>query len=473
VALAGVLFSQPDLLLLDEPTNYLDLEGTLWLEQYLITYPYTVFMISHDRDLLNKAVSSIVHLERGKLTLYSGRYDTFEDTRRMQMELNNKAREKTLEHIAHMQAYVDPFRYKASKARQAQARLKMIARLKPPAALFDDYAAPFTFQNPKKALASPMLTFEDVSAGYGDHVVLRHITNRIDPDDRIALVGVNGNGKSTFAKLLAGDLKPMGGQMRKGKGLEIAYFAQHQMDKLKPEQTPLEHVASLMPYDSEAKRRSRVAQMGLTTSRMDTLVKNLSGGERARLLLGLITFAGPGMLILDEPTNHLDIDSRDALVEALNEFTGAVLIISHDRHLIEATVDKLWIAQNGTIEEFDEDLDSYQRMLTSGKDRPVKTAAPQMAVAIDRKAARQDAAARRAEVAPLRKSIKEAEQKLGRLRAELEKVEAILGNPRTYDGAPERIALLGKDKARFAADIAATEERWLTLSADLEEAERA
>jgi ATP-binding cassette subfamily F protein 3 len=349
----------------------------------------------------------------------------------------------------------------------------MIARLKPPAALFDEYAAPFTFQNPKKALASPMLTFEDVSAGYGDHVVLRHITNRIDPDDRIALVGVNGNGKSTFAKLLAGDLKPMGGQMRKGKGLEIAYFAQHQMDKLKPEQTPLEHVASLMPYDSEARRRSRVAQMGLTTSRMDTLVKNLSGGERARLLLGLITFAGPGMLILDEPTNHLDIDSRDALVEALNEFTGAVLIISHDRHLIEATVDKLWIAQNGTIEEFDEDLDSYQRLLTSGKDRPVKTAAPQMAVAIDRKAARQDAAARRAEVAPLRKSIKEAEQKLGRLRAELEKVEAILGNPRTYDGAPERIALLGKDKARFAADIAATEERWLTLSAELEEAERA
>jgi ATP-binding cassette subfamily F protein 3 len=473
VALAGVLFSQPDLLLLDEPTNYLDLEGTLWLEKYLATYPYTVFMISHDRDLLNKAVSSIVHLERGKLTLYSGGYDTFEDTRRMQMELNNKAREKTLEQIAHMQAYVDRFRYKASKARQAQARLKMIARLKPPAALFDEYAAPFTFQNPKKALASPMLTFEDVSVGYGDHVVLRHITNRIDPDDRIALVGVNGNGKSTFAKLLAGDLKPMGGQMRKGKGLEIAYFAQHQMDKLKPEQTPLEHVASLMPYDSEARRRSRVAQMGLTTSRMDTLVKNLSGGERARLLLGLITFAGPGMLILDEPTNHLDIDSRDALVEALNEFTGAVLIISHDRHLIEATVDKLWIAQNGTIEEFDEDLDSYQRMLTSGKDRPVKTAAPQMAVAIDRKAARQDAAARRAEVAPLRKSIKEAEQKLGRLRAELEKVEAILGNPRTYDGAPERIALLGKDKARFAADIAATEERWLTLSAELEEAERA
>ncbi|HZY68896.1 MAG TPA: ATP-binding cassette domain-containing protein, partial [Devosia sp.] len=282
----------------------------------------------------------------------------------------------------------------------------------------------------------------------------------------------NGNGKSTFAKLLAGDLKPMGGEMRRSKGLEIAYFAQHQMDKLKPEQTPIEHVIAMMPYDSEAKRRSRIAQMGLTTSRMDTLVKNLSGGERARLLLGLITFSGPGMLILDEPTNHLDIDSRDALVEALNDYTGAVLIISHDRHLIEATVDKLWIAQNGTIEEFDEDLDSYQRMLTSGKDKP-KAATPAPAPPVDKKAARQDSAAKRLEVAPLRKSIKEAEQKLSRLRTELAKVEAILADPKIYDGAPERVVLLGKDKARFSADIASTEERWLALNEELEAAEQA
>jgi len=473
VALAGVLFSQPDLLLLDEPTNYLDLEGTLWLEKYLQTYPYTVFMISHDRDLLNKAVGSIVHLERGKLTLYSGGYDTFEDTRRMQMELNNKTRERTLEQIAHLQKFVDRFKAKATKAKQAQARVKMIQKLRPPAALFDEYAAPFRFENPKKSPASPMITFDAVSVGYGDHVVLSHITNRIDPDDRIALVGVNVNGKSTFAKLLAGDLKPMAGEMRRGKGLEIAYFAQHQMDKLKPDHTPLEHVISLMPYDSEAKRRSRIAQMGLTTSRMDTLVKNLSGGERARLLLGLITFGGPGMLILDEPTNHLDIDSRDALVEALNDYTGAVLIISHDRHLIEATVDKIWVAQNGTIEEFDDDLDSYQRMLISGKERPQKNAAPAAPPVVARKAVRQDAAARRLEVAPLRKSIKDAELKLGRLRTELEKVEAILANPKTYDGAPERVALLGKDKARYSADIAATEEKWLALSAQLEEAEGA
>ena len=474
VSLAAVLFSQPDLLLLDEPTNYLDLEGTLWLEKYLQTYPYTVFMISHDRDLLNKAVTSIAHLEHKKLTFYKGNYDTFEETRRMQMELNNKAREKTLDQIAHLQKFVDRFKAKATKAAQAQARVKMIAKLKPPAAMFDETSLPFNFPQPKKVPATPMMTFDNVSVGYGDKVILRHITNRIDPDDRIALIGVNGNGKSTFAKLLSGELKPMGGEMRKGKGLEIAYFAQHQLDHLKPEQTPFEHVIDLMPYDSEAKRRSRVAQMGLTTSRMDTKVKNLSGGERARLLLGLITFGGPGMLILDEPTNHLDIDSRDALVAALNDYTGAVLIISHDRHLIDATADKLWIAQNGTIEEFDADLDTYQRQLTSnsnGKGGKKASAAP--VIVEDRKAVRQDAAAKRLEVAPLRKSVKDVEQKLSRLRTELARVDGILADPKTYDGAPERVISLGKDKARFEGDIASAEEKWLMLSEQLEAAESA
>jgi ATP-binding cassette, subfamily F, member 3 len=354
VALAAVLFSQPDLLLLDEPTNYLDLEGTLWLEKYLATYPYTVFLISHDRDLLNKAVNAIVHLEHRKLTFYKGNYDTFEETRRMQMELNNKQREKTLEQIAHLQKFVDRFKAKATKAKQAQARVKMIEKLKPPEAMFDEHAAPFQFQQPKVELPTPMITLDKVSTGYGDKVILRNITQRIDPDARIALIGVNGNGKSTFAKLLAGDIPVIDGNLKINKKLEIAHFAQHQMDKLKPEQTPLEHVAALMPLDNETKRRSRLAQMGLTTSRMDTKAKNLSGGERARLLMGLITFSGPSMMILDEPTNHLDIDSRDALVYALNDYEGAVLIISHDRHLIEATCDTLWIAENGTIRELDE-----------------------------------------------------------------------------------------------------------------------
>jgi len=470
VALAAVLFSQPDLLLLDEPTNYLDLEGTLWLEKYLATYPYTVFLISHDRDLLNKAVNAIVHLEHRKLTFYKGNYDTFEETRRMQMELNNKQREKTLEQIAHLQKFVDRFKAKATKAKQAQARVKMIEKLRPPEAMFDEHAAPFQFQQPKVELPTPMITLDKVSTGYGDKVILRNVTQRIDPDARIALIGVNGNGKSTFAKLLAGDIPVIDGNLKINKKLEIAHFAQHQMDKLKPEQTPLEHVAEMMPLDNETKRRSRLAQMGLTTSRMDTKAKNLSGGERARLLMGLITFSGPSMMILDEPTNHLDIDSRDALVYALNDYQGAVLIISHDRHLIEATCDTLWIAENGTIRELDEDLDSYQRNITANRDSKAGNggAGPN-----DRKQSRQEAAARRAELAPLKKKIADAENKMKRLKTEIDKIEAQLGDPKVYGGPPDKVIALGKDKARFSADLEALEESWLEFSTELEEAERA
>jgi len=469
VALAAVLFSQPDLLLLDEPTNYLDLEGTLWLEKYLATYPYTVFLISHDRDLLNKAVNSIVHLEHRKLTFYKGNYDTFEETRRMQMELNNKSREKTLDQIAHLQKFVDRFKAKATKAKQAQARVKMIEKLRPPEAMFDEHAAPFQFQQPKVDLPTPMITLDKVSTGYGDTVILKNITQRIDPDARIALIGVNGNGKSTFAKLLAGDIPVIDGQLKINKKLDIAHFAQHQMDKLKPEQTPLEHVTPLMPLDNEARRRSRLAQMGLTTSRMDTKAKNLSGGERARLLMGLITFSGPSMMILDEPTNHLDIDSRDALVYALNDYQGAVLIISHDRHLIEATCDTLWIAENGTIRELDEDLDSYQRNITSNKDSKAGNGATSVG---DRKQSRQEAAARRAELAPLKKKIIDAENKMKRLKTEIDKIEAQLADPKVYDGPPDKLIALGKDKARYSADLETLEESWLEFSAELEEAER-
>src|SRR5690606_29342225 len=269
---------------------------------------------------------------------------------------------------------------------------------KPPAAMFDEYAAPFRFQQPKSELPVPMITLDGVATGYGDKTILRNITQRIDPEDRIALVGVNGNGKSTFAKLLAGDIAATSGTLRFGKKLEIAHFAQHQMDKLHAEWTPLEHIVELMPLDNEARRRSRLNQMGLTTSRMDTKAKNLSGGERARLLMGLITFGGPGMMILDEPTNHLDIDSRDALVHALNDYQGAVLIISHDRHLIEATCDTLWIAEGGTIRELDEDLDSYQRSITAPREGKANGAAN----AGERRLTRQEAAARRAELAPLK-----------------------------------------------------------------------
>ncbi len=469
VALAGVLFSQPDLLLLDEPTNYLDLEGSLWLENYLATYPYTVFMISHDRDLLNKAVSSIIHLDKGNLSFYRGNYDVFEKTRRMQMALSNKSREKQLSKAAHMQKFVDRFRYSATKAKQAQARLKMIEKLNPPEALFDENVLPFKFTNPKKQMATPMLDFDNVSVGYGDKIILKNINQRIDPDDRIGLLGVNGNGKSTFAKLIAGELSAMKGKLRRGRSLEIAYFAQHQMDMLKPEETPLEHVEPLMPYDSEAKRRAKVAQMGLGIEKMDTKAKKLSGGEKARLLLGLITFNGPGMLILDEPTNHLDIDSRDALVAALNEYEGAVLIISHDSHLIKSTIDQIWIAQNGTIEIYNDDIDAYKKQLlglatrSNSKANPSNKESP-----VSRKQERKLAAAKRAELSPLKKEIEQAEKKIARLKVELDKIELKLADPELYTGDKEKIIILGKEKSKVENQIKQQEELWLKKSEQLE-----
>ena len=461
VALAGVLFSKPDLLLLDEPTNYLDLEGTLWLENYLASYPYTVIMISHDRDLLNKAVSSIVHLENGKLTFYRGNYDTFETTRRMQRELAGKSREKALDRIAHLQSFVDRFRAKATKAKQAQARMKMIEKMRPPEALVEEGTLPFSFPNPKRAMASPMLDFENVAVGYSDEPVLSKLNLRIEPDDRIALVGINGNGKSTFAKLVVGELKPMDGKIRRGRGFDTAYFAQHQLDLLNPKKSAVEHVDELMWESTEAQRRSRVAQIGLSTQKMDTPAENLSGGEKARLLMGLITFTGPSMMILDEPTNHLDIDSRDSLVAALNDYEGAVLIISHDRHLIEATVDQIWIAENGTIRVYDGDMAEYERMLLAGTQSSGGVQKQTAGSTSDRRAQRQEAAERRAKLAPLRKEIKRIEDKTARLRTELSKVDTKLADPKLYEGAPDEAIALGKDKARFETSIAELEEAWL------------
>ncbi|MCF6327933.1 MAG: ABC-F family ATP-binding cassette domain-containing protein [Devosiaceae bacterium] len=470
VALAGVLFSQPDLLLLDEPTNYLDLEGALWLEKYLATYPHTIFLISHDRGLLNRAVNSIVHLEHGKLTLYKGAYNTFEATRRARMELSGKAREKQLAQIAHMQAFVDRFGASATKAKQAQSRVKRIAKLQPMDVMVDESSLPFSFPQPKERMASPMLNLENVSVGYDDQPVLSRITQRIDPEDRIALVGVNGNGKSTFAKLLAGDLKKMDGIFHRGKKLEIAYFAQHQMDILKPDQTVLEHIEPLTPHMSESQRRSRVAQMGLTTTKMLTLAKNLSGGERARLLLGLITFKGPGMMILDEPTNHLDIDSRDALVHALNEYKGAVLIISHDRHLIDATVDEIWIAENGEIRVLDDDMAGYENSILSklsGSERK-KKGQNQAKKSGNRKKERQEAAARRAGLSPLRKEIRAAEKRVEELQKQLEKLEVTLGDESLYEGDPQKSKELLQQRAQLRSKLEDAENLWMEKSAKLE-----
>ena len=369
VALAATLFAAPDLLLLDEPTNYLDLEGTLWLEDHLAHYPRTVIMISHDRDLLDSSVDQILHLERGKLTLYKGGYSSFEEQRAARELLDAKQVKRQQAERARLQAFVDRFKAKASKARQAQSRVKMLERLKPITALVTEDVRAITFPAPEKMLSPPIIAVDNVSVGYDPATpVLNRVTLRIDNDDRIALLGANGNGKSTLVKLLAGRLAPFSGKVTRADKLSIAYFAQHQLDELNEDalalrSRPQADAAMRRGQGARARRRDRLFRQGRPTPRS----RNLSGGEKARLLLGLATFFGPNMIILDEPTNHLDIDSRAALAEAINEFPGAVIMVSHDRYLIEACADQLWIVADRTVTNYDGDLDEYRRLVLSSR----------------------------------------------------------------------------------------------------------
>ncbi|WP_298982298.1 ABC-F family ATP-binding cassette domain-containing protein [uncultured Roseibium sp.] len=473
VALAAVLFSEPDLLLLDEPTNYLDLEGTLWLENYVSRYPHQVLLISHDRDLLNNSVDSIVHLDRGKLTFYSGGYDSFDRQRREAMILAEKAKEKQDAQRKHMQAFVDRFRYKASKARQAQSRLKMLEKMQPIAALTEESGRPIHFPDPENQLAPPILKLENVATGYGETKILQHLTLNIDTDDRIALLGANGNGKSTFAKLISGRLAAMAGDMAKASKLKIAFFAQHQLDELKPAENAVAHVRTLMPDAPEAKVRARVARFGLPTDRMDTPAKDLSGGEKARLLLGLATFDGPHLLILDEPTNHLDIDSREALVMALNDFQGAVVLISHDRHLIEACADRLWLVAGGKVEPYDGDMDDYRRLILQGPEAAQKARDRAIASEAEKASAqdkRREAAQKRSQLKPLKQKIDAAEKEMARLQDKIGKLDEALADPSFFANEPERAAKFAKERAYCEKKLVKTEEDWLELSAEFEEA---
>ncbi|MCB1495905.1 MAG: ABC-F family ATP-binding cassette domain-containing protein [Bauldia sp.] len=475
VALAAVLFAEPDLLLLDEPTNYLDLEGTIWLESYLARYPRSVLLISHDRDLLNKAVDGIVHLDAGKLTHYRGGYDQFDRQRREQQALQLKLKKKQEDQRRHMEAFVERFRSKASRARQAQSRLKALAKLQPITVLADSTLLPFSFPEPPKKLSPPIVAMEDVSVGYEpDRPVLTRLDLRIDDDDRIALLGANGNGKSTFAKLIAGRLAPFAGRMKRVHNMRVAYFAQHQLDELKPEQTAYDHVRELMPDATEARVRARVGAMGFVKTKMDTPARSLSGGEKARLLLGLATFDGAHLLILDEPTNHLDIDSREALVHALANYSGAVILITHDQHLIEASADRLWLVADGTTEPFDGDIADYRRLVVEGprKKKTRSDEAPQnrKTVAQDR---RRSAAARRGETAALRKRIKETESLVSNLQKEIQALDGRLADGALYDGDGDGAAAAEHARARSDATRALdeAEDLWLRLSADLEAAQ--
>lgn len=470
VALAAVLFAEPDLLLLDEPTNYLDLEGTLWLENYLARYPHQVLLISHDRDLLNKAVDSIVHLEGGKLTYYSGGYDSFDRQRREAMILHAKAKEKQDAQRKHMQAFVDRFRAKATKARQAQSRLKMLEKMEPIAALTEESSRPIHFPNPEGRLSPPIIKMENVSTGYDGKAILKNITLNIDTDDRIALLGANGNGKSTFAKLISDRLASMGGEMVKSSKLKIAFFAQHQLDELRPAENAVDHVRLLMPDAPEAKVRARVARFGLPTDRMDTPAKDLSGGEKARLLLGLATFHGPHLLILDEPTNHLDIDAREALVLALNEFEGAVVLISHDRHLVEASADRLWLVANGGVAPYDGDMEDYKRLILQGPEARKKPAQDSETLKENAQDKRKESAQKRSQLKPLQQKIKAAEKEMARLQEKIEKLDEALADPTFFQTEPDRAAKFAKERAYCEKKLVKTEEEWLELSAEFEKA---
>lgn len=467
VALASVLFAQPDLLLLDEPTNYLDLEGTLWLENYVARYPHTVLLISHDRDLLNRAVTSIVHLDQQKLTFWRGGYDQFERQRSEQLALQEKNRVKQEAARKHMQAFVDRFRYKASKARQAQSRIKALEKMKPIAAVIEGSVKPFSFPEPQKTVASPIIALHGGSVGYKPgHPILKQLTLRIDNDDRIALLGANGNGKSTFAKLLAGRLKLESGTITVAPQLKVAIFAQHQLDDLRPGENAYEHVRRLMPEAAEAKVRARVAQFGLSTEKMSTPAKDLSGGEKARLLMGLAAFEGPNLFILDEPTNHLDIDSRESLIEALNDFPGAVIVISHDRHLIEATADRLWLVRDGTVKPYEGDLSDYrQEVVGSAFDRRERREADKASKA-DR---RREAAQRRAALEPLAKQIRATEALMERVRKRIDTIEDELANPALYEKDPVGATRLAKERSDLGGSLATHEEHWLKLSQEYED----
>jgi ATP-binding cassette, subfamily F, member 3 len=467
VALAATLFAVPDLLLLDEPTNYLDLEGTLWLEDHLAHYPRTVIVISHDRDLLDTSVDQILHLDRGKLTLYRGGYSSFEEQRATREMLDAKQAKRQEAERKRLQAFVDRFKAKASKARQAQSRVKMLERMKPVAALVTQDVREITFPAPEKILSPPIIAVDDVSVGYDrKSPVLNRVTLRIDNDDRIALLGANGNGKSTLVKLLANRLAPFSGSITRAEKLSIAYFAQHQLDELNEEGSPYDHVRKLLPEAPEAKVRARAGAIGFSGKAADTKVASLSGGEKARLLLGLATFFGPNMIILDEPTNHLDIDSRATLAEAINEFPGAVIMVSHDRYLIEACADRLWVVADHAVTNFDGDLDDYRRMVLSARGLRVSERDNG-----ERNGGRDKQERGKAERRPpLKQKIAEAEAEIARISGIIAKIDTALALPDLFTRDPKQAAQLSKARASAANALERAEEEWLQASSQFDEA---
>ncbi len=473
VALAAVLFSQPDLLLLDEPSNHLDLEATLWLESFLKSYRATMVVVSHERDLLNNVVDHILHVDHGKVTLYVGGYDEFERQRREQQAQAEAFRAQQEAKRQKLKAYVDRWRYKAHTARQAQSRLKALARMEPIAEASEDPTLVFDFPSPDEQ-RPPLVNMEHAKIGYGeDAVILSDVSLRIDPDDRIALLGRNGNGKTTLARLLSGELKPMSGSFAASGKMRVGYFSQHQVEELDYEDTPIQHMARLMPDAKPGAVRAQLARFGFSGDKAMVIARHLSGGERARLALALITRDAPHMMILDEPTNHLDVDARESLAQALNEYSGAVIVVSHDRHLLELTADRLVLVADGTAKEFSGSLEDYRDLLLSrgGGDASNDDEAPGKRVS--RKDQRRLAAEAREQTQVLRKAVKHAEGEIANLTAKRTELDRALFDPKNYDGPHKDVAAgqLMKTRADIERKLAIAEARWIEAGEALEQAE--
>jgi len=474
VALGALLFQGPELLLLDEPSNHLDLEAALWLENFLKTYRGTLLVISHERDLLNNVVDHILHLEGGKTLLYPGGYDDFERQRSERLAQQESARSKQEAQRAHLQAYVDRWRFKAHTARQAQSRMKALARMQPIAAVVEDSSMAFHFPNPPE-LRPPLITLDKASVGYTPgKPILTGLNLRLDPDDRIALLGRNGNGKTTLARLLSGRLSCMEGSMTASSKMRVGYFAQHQVEELYPDDTPVHHMTRLMPDAKPGAVRAQLGRFGFSGEKAELAVRHLSGGERARLALALITREAPHMLILDEPTNHLDVDAREALVQALNDYEGAVIVVSHDRHLLELTADRLVLVADGSATEFTGSLDEYRDLVlgrggAANDDRPQSGGNGKQS----RKDERRAAAEAREKTSNLRKTVRKAEAEVTRLADRRSDIDRALFDPRSYEG-PEKNATvpeLMKKRAEVERALAQAEARWVEASEALDRAE--
>lgn len=468
VALAAMLFAKPDMLLLDEPTNYLDVEGAVWLEHHIRTYPGTAFIISHDRDFLNAAVTHIAHLRMGKLFNYAGNYDNFERQLAEQNRLNMALQSKQEDERKKLQDFVNRFKAKASKAKQAQSRVKRLEKMAPVSTIIADPIAPIALPGPEKRLSPPIIAFNNVELGYGDFTVLRRVDQRIAPEDRIGILGKNGQGKSTFAKAVMGELSPLNdGYIKRHKKLRIGYFAQHQIDALNPRASAYDHVVELMPDATEAQRRARLANFGLGINNAETPAGDLSGGEKARLLFSLIGFDKPHLLVLDEPANHLDIDSRAELMRSLNNYEGAVLIISHDRSLLEAVVDRLWLIDKGKVETYEGSLEDYRKLQleknkTQSKQKPKEENS--------RKRSRQDRAKAQKLIAPLKKKAEGFEAKIEATHKQLAAIDARLSVTDLFTKDPEGAVKLGQDRAKLETLIETLETDWLGALEDYETA---